>query len=206
MIRSAALPRSARRRCGAGCVAPNRTRLRIIRKLNQGKSLPPGSVDAGEEEERGGSRYGERRQLICGHQCRSAANQDDAGQDRHQVMDDPIQLALNGPEMEASSHTDCLDAINQATNPNHDKINPTWQIGLPRHQHPMLCSRTLAKLYKAGVSDAWAMSSLRAVGKPEPSVTTTKSKPTRVPPAPPGCDEEVAPSPQTLDQASRIEA
>jgi hypothetical protein len=49
----------------------------------------------------------------------------------------------------------------------------------------MLWSRTPAKLYIAGVSDACAMSSFREVDKPVPSVTTTNSNPTNTPPAAP---------------------
>ena len=78
--------------------------LSLIGKLNQGKSLPPGSVDTGEKEERGRARYGERRPWLSGDQCHSAANQEDAGQDRGQVVDHSVHRALNGSEMEGSSH------------------------------------------------------------------------------------------------------
>ena len=80
-IRCRQLRQTGRRGGGAH---PNGTWLRLIRKLNQGKRLSPGSVNAGEKK---------------------------------------------------------------------DGTSTT-----------MLCSRTLAKLYKAGVSDAWAIPSFRAEG------------------------------------------
>jgi hypothetical protein len=49
----------------------------------------------------------------------------------------------------------------------------------------MLWSNTLVKLYKAGVIDARAMSSVRDVDKWVLSVTTTNSSPTSVAPADP---------------------
>ena len=65
------------------------------------------------------------------------------------------------------------------------KMAPLGQSDGHGTRATMLWSSTPLKLYNAGVIDARAMSIVRDVGNPLPSVTTTNSNPTSVAPADP---------------------